>query len=69
MTMKKKKVCHDRNFPFQIESKVDYVATHRKYVTTQNFLCLSKTMLRNIVATMFFSEKIGHLKLCHDIKK
>ena len=30
-----KKICPDRNFPFQIESKVDHVATQRKYVATQ----------------------------------
>ena len=29
------KICRDRNFSFQFESKVDYVATQRKYVATQ----------------------------------
>ena len=33
------KICHDRNFPFQFESKVDYVVTQRKYVATQVNLC------------------------------
>ena len=32
-------ICHDINFPFQFESKVDYVVTLRKYVATQVNLC------------------------------
>ena len=30
--MRKKKICRDMNFPFQIEFKVDYVVTQRKFV-------------------------------------
>ena len=33
--------CHNRNFPFQIESKVDYFAIERKYAATQK-ICMLK---------------------------
>ena len=53
------KNCRDRNFPFQFESKVYYVATQRKYVATNlpatkmRFDLKSVVTERNNVATEF----------------